>query len=108
MFFKKIKNKILLLLLFISIPSFVLAYSDYVIAGGENIGISLNSNGVLIVGTYDIGGNNPAKMSGLNNGDKIVKINDIDTPSIESMLNVIENTLDKSNVKITHKRGNKE
>ena len=108
MFFKKIKNNILLLLLLISIPHFVLAYSDYIIPGGENIGISLNSNGVIIVGTYDISGNNPAKESGLNNGDKIIKINDSNTPSIESMLNVIENIQDKSNIKVTYKRGNKE
>ena len=56
MFFKKIKNNFLVLLLLLSMPHFVLAYSDYIIASGENVGISLNSNGVIIVGTYDIDG----------------------------------------------------
>ena len=40
MFFKKIKNTtILLLLSLFIIPTYALAYSDYVISGGENIGI---------------------------------------------------------------------
>ena len=107
MFFKKIKNKLLLLLI-LSIPSITLAYSDYIIAGGENIGISLNSNGVIIVGSYYVNGINLAKESGLNNGDKIIKINDNDTPSINKMLSVIENLSEKNNIKITYVRGNKE
>ena len=108
MFFNTIKNKIILLLLLFIVPNFVLAYSDYVIAGGENIGISLHSNGVIIVGSYEIDGNNPAKESGLNNGDKIIKVNDIDTTSIDKMLSVIENLSSKDNIKITYIRGNKE
>lgn len=107
MFFKKIKNKLLLLLL-LSIPSTILAYSDYIIPGGENIGISLNSNGVIIVGTYDVDGINPAKESGINNGDKIIKINNEETLSIEKMLEKIESLESKDNIKITYLRGNKE
>ena len=108
MFFKKIKNSFLIALLVISIPSTVLAYSDYIIAGGENIGISLHSKGVIIVGFYEIDGSNPLKESGLNNGDKIIKVNDQETLSIEKMLDVIENLEDKNNIKITYMRGNKE
>lgn len=107
MFFKKIKNSFLIALLVISIPSTVLAYSDYIIAGGENIGISLHSKGVIIVGFYEIDGSNPLKESGLNNGDKIIKVNDQETLSIEKMLDVIENLEDKNNIKITYMRGNK-
>ena len=40
MFFKKIKNSFFILLLSLTIiPYYVKAYSDYIIAGGENIGI---------------------------------------------------------------------
>ncbi len=108
MFFKKIKNKFLIFLLILSMPSTIFAYSDYIIAGGENIGISLHSNGVIIVGTYDVDGNSPARESGLNNGDKIIKINNEETLSIDRMLNVIENLESKDNIKITYLRGNKE
>jgi len=109
MFFKNKKNSLLLLItsLFI-IPNIVFAYSDYIIAGGENIGIELNSAGVIIVGTYEVNGKNIAKESGLQNGDKIIKINNQDIMSVEDMLNIIENTSDKDNINVTYRRGNKE
>ena len=109
MFFKKIKNNILLTLIFtlLIIPNYALAYSDYIVAGGENIGIELNSKGVIIVGTYEVNGINPAKEANLRAGDKIIKINNKDVINIEEMLKVIENSNNKSNVKITYLRGNK-
>ena len=108
MFFKKIKNKLLFMLLLLIIPSITLAYSDYVIAGGENIGIELSSNGVIIVGTYEINGNSPAEKAGLQNGDKIVKINEQEIFTIEDMLKNIEKVPDKTNIRVTYIRGNKE
>lgn len=108
MFFKKIKNNILLTLIFtlLIIPNYALAYSDYIVAGGENIGIELNSKGVIIVGTYEVNGINPAKEANLRAGDKIIKINNKDVINIEEMLKVIENSNNKSNIKITYLRGN--
>ena len=45
MFLKKIKtNFLLLLILSVFIPIKANAYSDYILAGGENIGILLKSN----------------------------------------------------------------
>ena len=86
MFFKKIKKSIFLLLLFLTIiPINVLAYSDRIIAGGQNIGISLNSNGILIVGTYEVNNTSPAKEAGLKTGDIIEKINGNQVSSIEDM-----------------------
>lgn len=108
MFFKKIKNKILFMLLLISIPSITLAYSDYLLVGGENIGIELKSSGIIIVGTYEVNNENPAKKAGLQNGDKIIKINNKEVKSIEEMLNNIESLNNKNNIKITYIRGNKE
>ena len=76
MFLKKLKKMVLLLLFFlIIIPANALAYSDRIIAGGQNIGISLNSDGVLIVGTYEVNNTSPAKEAGLKTGDIIEKIN---------------------------------
>lgn len=109
MFFKKIKNTtILLLLSLFIIPTYALAYSDYVIAGGENIGIELNSSGIIIVGTYSINNVNPAKEAGLQNGDKIIKINNKDVDNISNMLSVIEESNNKENLSITYLRGTKE
>ena len=53
MFFKKLKNSIIIFLsLFISMPQIAFAYSDYIIASGENVGIKINSIGILVVGLY--------------------------------------------------------
>ena len=108
MFFKKIKNRLkLLLLLLVFIPNQVLAYSDYIIASGENIGIELKSTGIIIVGTYNIGDSNPAKDANLQNGDKIIKVNDNNVTSIDEMLDVIESSINKSAINITYLRGSK-
>ena len=109
MFFKKIKNSFFILLLSLTIiPYYVKAYSDYIIAGGENIGIELNSKGVIIVGSYEVNNTNPAKEAGLLNGDKIIKINDNNITNIEDMLNVIETSNNKESINITYQRGSKE
>jgi len=109
MFFKIKKHTIffLLLTLFI-IPMHVFAYSDYIIASGENIGIELNSNGIIIVGTYEINGTNPARDANLKIGDKIISVNDIPVSSIDNMLDVIEQDDDQSKIKVSYKRGNTE
>ena len=110
MFFKKIKNNILLTLMFtlLIMPTYTLAYSDYILAGGENIGIELNSKGVIIVGTYEVNGKNPAKEAGIHAGDKITKINNKEVSSIEEMLSIVEKTTNKENIDITYLRAGKE
>ena len=98
----------MLILTILIIPNYVLAYSSHIIAGGENIGIELNSKGVIIVGTYEVDGKNPAKDAGLNTGDKIIKINNTSISSIDDMLSTIENDSNKNDISITYQRGNKE
>ena len=109
MFFKNLKNKFLLLsLLLLIIPINVYAYSDYIIAGGENIGIELYSKGVLIVGTYEVNGTNPGKSAKLNIGDRITKINGTNVSNIQSMLEAISKEKNKENIKVTFFRMGKE
>ena len=51
------KRKIIFLLLSIIIfPLNVFAYSNYVIPGGENVGIEINSKGIMVIGFYKING----------------------------------------------------
>lgn len=105
---KKFKKSLFLLLLsFVIIPFNVLAYSDRIIAGGQNIGISLNSKGVLIVGTYDVKGTSPAENAGLKTGDTITKINDSNVTNIDSMASII-NKANSENIKLVYLRNNKE
>ncbi|MFV0249954.1 MAG: SpoIVB peptidase [Bacilli bacterium] len=106
MFFKKIKKyATVFLLTFIIIPNQVLAYSNYLIPGGENIGIEVNSKGIIIVGTYEVNGTKPANNAGLKQGDIITQVDDKDVKNIDEMINIIN--LSKSlNLKITFKRDN--
>ncbi len=108
MFFKKCKKTISFLLLLLVIPSGVLAYSDYIIPGGENIGIELHSKGVLIVGTYKIGDASPSTESGLKVGDTIIKVNENSVSTIQEMVNQIENRGMSDTVKLTYIRNDLE
>lgn len=106
MFFKKSKNKILLFFfLLFSMPINALAYSDYIIAGGENIGIELNSDNVIIVGTYKVGNIDPAKNAGLKLGDQIIAINEKKVSSIEEMVNTINESKNSKTINILYLRG---
>ncbi len=87
----KLKNKLLLaILLLVTIPINVFAYSNYVIASGETIGIEVNSKGVLVVGFYEINNKFLAKDAGFEIGDKIVKINNKSVESISTMVSAME------------------
>ena len=104
MIFKNFKNK-LLLILFLStiiIPISVNAYSEEVILGGENVGIEVNSNGVLIVGFYDVKGTSPGREAGLKIGDTILKVDDTVIQGITDLSKQFNNS---KTLQITYKRG---
>lgn len=106
--FKKIfQNSIFILLALFSMPLSILAYSEYVLPGGQNIGIELHSNGILIVGLYEVNGEYPGKTAGLKVGDTIQKVNDQEVSSIDEMVKVINTQADTGKVKIEYKRNQK-
>lgn len=103
MFFKRFKKVFITFLTLFIIPINTLAYSNYIIAGGENIGISINSKGVLIIGKYSINGKNI--NNNIKNGDIITKINNKNINNIEDMTEILNNN---DNINITYIRDNKE
>ncbi len=104
MFFKNFKNKLLMILLAttIIIPTSAYAYSNEVIIGGENVGIEVNSNGVLIVGFYSVNGKSPGRDAGLKIGDVILKVDDTVIHGITDLSKYSNNN---ESLKITYKRG---
>lgn len=105
MFFKKIKKSfIIILLTLIIMPTSIAAYSDYIIAGGENIGIELNSKGIMVVGVYKIGDKYPALEANMRVGDVITNINDKQVTNIVQMIKEINNHYGKDNVKVSFMR----
>ena len=92
----KFKKKLLIFFLFLIfiIPINVLAYSSKVILGGDNIGISVNTKEVLIVGFYKVNNKYIAKDQGFLVGDKISKVNNIKVDSINSLIDEISKVKD--------------
>ena len=96
------------LLIFISILTFLipcgtLAYSDKVILGGNNIGISVNTKDVLVVGFYKVNGKFIAKDAGFIIGDRITKVNGNEINSINDLVNEI-NKSSSDKISFTVKR----
>lgn len=102
----KFKRACFIFLLAISlIPSIVLAYSDYIIPGGENIGIELNSRGVIVVGLYKVNDVYPAKEAGIQVGDIIVEVNDEPVTTINKLVEHI-NASNDNKIKLKFYRNN--
>ncbi len=101
------KINILLVLLLSLLPCNILAYSNYVIASGDNIGIRLNTDGIIIIGTYDIEGTDPATSAGLKVGDKIISIDGKKVTSIEGISSFLSRN-SKDTVSIGYVRNGKE
>ena len=88
--FRKFQRLALFLLTFLTVPYSILAYSSKIIVSGDTVGIKLNTEGILIVGSYDINGHNTLVEAGLKNGDIINKINNKNVNKVEDMVNIIK------------------
>lgn len=108
MFFKFLKRQSLnlLLLTLTIIPNIVSAYSDYIIASGKSVGMKLDTDGIIIVGSYEINGHNSLVEAGLKQGDIINQINSKDVDSAEDLVNIIK-SCNCDNLKINYTRDNK-
>ena len=79
------KRLLILFSLILLFPINTFALSKYLYPGGENLGITIRSNGVLVVGFYETDVKSDLKI-----GDLIVSINDTSVTSINDMLSHIE------------------
>ena len=96
------KRRLLILFLtFMILPFNTFALSKYLVPGGENIGINIKSNGVLVVGFYE----SNAKSS-LQIGDIIVSIDDNQVSSINDVLKLVDSSEDEVTLKVGYKRNN--
>lgn len=108
MFLKKIKNiTIAVFLTLYIIPLTVQAYSEYLIPGGENIGIQINSRGIIVVGLYKVDNKFPGKDAGIKNGDIIVSINNKKVSNISEMVQEINTSKNKDYINVGYERNKK-
>lgn len=106
MFIKKIKNIIAILLIATFImPLNTLAYSDYIIAGGENIGLQLNSKGIIVAGFYKIDNVYPGRDASLKKGDIIIKVDGKSVSSIDDFVGAIKDS-NQNNLNLVYIRNN--
>ena len=105
----KLKHKLHFFLAFILfiLPISVWAIPEYVVPGGENIGIKVSNEGVIVVGFYEVVGVDVGRESGLVLGDVIKKVNGEAISSIDDMVAKME-TGDIENTRITYERNGKE
>lgn len=108
MHFRNFKNKLLIFLILFSTifsPLCVNAYSNKLYVGGENIGISVKSDGILVVGFYNVNDTSPGKEAGLRVGDRIVMIDDSAINGVDELSKVVSDS--KAELIIIYKRDGK-
>ena len=98
-------KKFITLLCIFLFPIAAEAYSNKILVGGESIGINIHSKGVYIVGFYKVNGKNIGEDAGFLKGDIILRVNDKDINSINS-LNDSFNNVDSYNFTVL--RNNRE
>lgn len=83
-------KKLLLIISILVFPLGIYAYSNEIAIGGETIGIEVNSDGVYVVGYYNINDKNIGEASGFKIGDIIKEVNNKKIDDISSLNNVIK------------------
>lgn len=101
---KKLK---ILLISWLLLPINVFAYSNYIIPGGETLGIEVNSKGVMVIGFYQINGKFNKGVPVIKAGDYIVKINDVEVNTIEELTKAIEANVSSGEVNVELRRDKK-
>ena len=101
------KKIIFILSSLIIFPMSMLAYNEEVIPGGENIGIQIENNGLVVVGFYKVNGKYIGNES-LKVGDTIISIEGINVSSINEMTDVIDKNIKDGQINAKIIRNNKE
>ncbi len=100
------KKLIATFLIMFSFPMNLFAYSESVIPGGENIGITIETNGLIVIGFYKVNGEFIGKET-LKIGDAIIEIEGTEISSIKDMTKLINDNVKDNKVNITILRNNK-
>ena len=99
------KWKLLLVGLLLLNPLSVMAYSTHIIPGGENIGIEVYSEGILVIGFYKVGDN--YNKNELKIGDRIIKVADEEVNTVDELVTLIDKYQEGGIVPLTILRDDK-
>lgn len=105
---KKLNKIFCTALVALSFPWNVLAYSDYIIPGGESIGIEIKSDGIMVVGFYKVNGKFNKGTPGIKVGDRIQEVNGKKIESVKDLVNEMEKNAADGLVELLVTRDKKE
>ncbi len=101
------KLRLVILTMLLLSPLNVWAYSNKIIVGGENIGINIQSKGVLVVGFYKIDGKSVVSEPNISVGDIILKVAGESVSSINELTNKIEKHIQDNKIDLELERDGK-
>ncbi len=104
---RKLNILFISLFLFLGMPSFAFAYSEEVILGGENIGIHIDTPGIMVIGFYRVNGEYLKGTPEIKVGDYIQKVNDVEINTIDELTNAIEKNVVNNKINLTVMRNGK-
>lgn len=93
--------------LMMAFPLEILAYSEYIIPGGESIGIDIKSDGIMVVGFYKIDGKFNKGTPTIKVGDNILEVDGRGVESIDEMVDNLEKSTDDGMATLTIDRDGK-
>lgn len=88
------------------LPISVFAYPKTLLPGGENIGINIQTNGVIVAGIYEVNNEYPASKAGMKPGDIIVSVSNQKISNIDEMVELI-NQNQTDSIEIEYVRNDK-
>lgn len=100
-------KKKLLFLLVCLFPIYVHAYSNFVIPGGETLGIDVKSDGIMVIGFYKVGGKYNKGSNELKSGDYIISVNNVLVSTVNELTEEIEKNVQDGKVTLSFKRNKK-
>ena len=84
------KRKLIILLILLIFPLNIYAYSNKIAIGGETIGIEVHSDGIYVVGFYEVNNEKIAENAGFEIGDIIKEIDHHKISSVSSLNNLLQ------------------
>lgn len=104
---KKLNKMLCTALVMISFPLNAFAYSDYIIPGGESIGIEIKSEGIIVVGFYKVNGKFNKGNPTIKVGDKILEVNGTTVQTVDELVTKMEEEVQDGEVILTLERDKK-
>lgn len=83
------------------------AYSNYIIPGGESIGLEIKSDGIMIVGFYKVNGKFNKGNPSLKVGDKIFKVAGTKVNTVDELVSKMEEYAETGSVELSVARDGK-